>query len=70
MGEWNMLAVGIAAIYSLNAPHQKHNNTSFVSIFMEHNGNWNIAAVNLWYWYIVYPVCVNANPAPQKMYRI
>ena len=37
---------------------------------MEHNGNWNIAADTLWYWYVVYPVCVNANSVPRKMYRI
>ena len=70
MGGWNILAVGIAAISSLNDRHQKHNNTILVSIFMEHNGNWNIAADALWYWYVVYPVCVNANPVPQNMYRI
>ena len=48
----------------------KKHNTILVSIFMEHNGNWNIAADTLWYWHVVYPVCVNANPVPQKMYRI
>ena len=37
---------------------------------MEHNGNSNIAADTPWYWYKVYAVCVNANPVPQKMYRI
>ena len=57
-------------IYSLNARQQKHNNTILVSIFMEHNDNWYIAASTLWYWYRVYPVCGNANPVPQKMYRI
>ena len=70
MGGRNILAVGIAAISSLNARHQKHNNTILVSIFMEHNGNWNIAADTLWYWYVVYPVCVNANSVPRQMYRI
>ena len=69
MGGWNILAVGIAAISSLNARHQKYNNTILVSIFMEHSGNWNIAADTLWYWYVVYPVCVNANSVPLKMYR-
>ena len=69
MGGWNILGVGIAAISSWNDRHQKHN-TILVSIFMEHNGNLNIAADALWYWYVVYPVCVNANPVPQKMYRI
>ena len=39
MGRWNILAIGVAAIYSLNERHQKHNNTILVSIVMEHNGN-------------------------------
>ena len=39
-------------------------------MFMEHSGNWNIAPDTLWYLYRVYPVCVNANPVPQIMYRI
>ena len=39
-------------------------------MFMEHSGNWNIAANTLWYWYKVYPGCINDNPVPQKIYRI
>ena len=70
MGGWKILGAGIAAIYSLNAHHQKDNNTILLPMFLEHNGNWNIAADTLWYWYRVYPMCVNANPVPQKMYRI
>ena len=34
---------------------------------MEHNDEWNIAADTIWYGYRVYPVCVNANPMPQKL---
>ena len=40
------------------------------SMLMEHNGNCNIAADTLWYWYRVSLVCANANPVPQKMYTI
>ena len=69
MGAWNILVVGIAEIYSLNSCHQKDTNTLLVSMFKEHSGNWNIAADTSCYWYRVYPVCVNGNPVPQKMYR-
>ena len=44
MGGWKILAIAIAAIYPSNARRQKDNNTIIVSMFMEHNGNWNIAA--------------------------
>ena len=70
MGGLNIPAVGIAAIYSLNSRHKDYTSTMLVSMSMEHKGNWNIAADAWWYWYRVYPVCVNVNPVPLKMYWI
>ena len=49
IGGWNILALGIAEIYSLNSRHQKDTNTMLISMFMEHISKWNIAAIALWY---------------------
>ena len=62
-GEWGTVLRDVGRFYI-------NTNTMIVTMLMEHNGNCNIAADTLWYWYRASLVCVNANPVPQKMHRI